>query len=110
MPVCPNTTGTGARTAGLTGTREPPFNAPERRKDDGADRRVISTTQHVKRAAACILPKINGNKLQVKAIDARQRNSARLFSLWTEAYFWGCLSRGVQDAETGFFSQCIVWD
>ena len=52
MSVCPSILANGARTAGLIGTGEGPFDAPERRKDDGANRGVIGTTWHVPRAAA----------------------------------------------------------
>ena len=49
--VCPSIFET-SRKFSLIGTGEAAFDALEQRKDDGADRREISTTQHVPRAAA----------------------------------------------------------
>ena len=52
LSVCPSILEPGAQTAGPIGTGEAPFDAPKRRKDDGANRGVIGTTWHVPRAAA----------------------------------------------------------
>ena len=51
MYVCPSIFAPGAQTAGPIGTGEAPFDAPERRKDDGANCRVIGGTSLVPRAA-----------------------------------------------------------
>ena len=111
MSLCPSTIGTGARTARPTGTREAPLDAPERRRDNGADRRVISTSQNVKRAAACTLAKINGKKLQVKAIGARQRNSGVDSRYGRERAFGVALAEvcKVHVSETGFFFVGYSW-
>ena len=47
VSVCPSILAPGARTDGLNGTGEAPFDAPEPRKDDGANRRAISAKWHV---------------------------------------------------------------
>ena len=52
VSVCSSISASGARSAGPIETGEAPFDAPERRKDDGANRGVIGTTWHVPRAAA----------------------------------------------------------
>ena len=44
LSVCPSILSLGARTAGRIGTGEAQFDAPEQRKDDGGNRRVIGTT------------------------------------------------------------------
>ena len=52
MYVCPSILAPEARAGGLIGTMQAPFDAPKRRKDDGANRGVIRATWHVPRAAA----------------------------------------------------------
>ena len=51
------------RTAGPIGTGETPFDAPERRTDDGANFGAIDAAWHVPRAIAQILAKINRKAL-----------------------------------------------
>ena len=50
--VCPSILAPGARKAGQIGTGEAPFDAPEWRKDDGANRGAIGGTWHMSRVAA----------------------------------------------------------
>ena len=57
MSVCPSIFASGARTAGPIGTGEYPFDAPERRKDDGNGLGPIGCTWHVPRAIAQTLVK-----------------------------------------------------
>ena len=57
MSVCPSILAAAGRTTGPILIRETPFDASERRKDDGANRGPISTTQGVPRAAARNLAK-----------------------------------------------------
>ena len=52
VSVCPSILAPGAGTGGRIGTGEAPFDAPERRKDDGANRGTIGETWLVPRAAA----------------------------------------------------------
>ena len=52
LSVCPSILAHGARTAGQIGTGEAPFDAPERRKDNGNNGSVAGTTWYAPRAAA----------------------------------------------------------
>ena len=52
MYVCSSILALGAGTGGRIGTSEAPLDAPERRKNDGNNRRVIGTTWHVPRAVS----------------------------------------------------------
>ena len=64
----------GARPAGPVGTCEYSFDAPERRKNDGASCIPIGCTWHVQRAIAQTLAEIDGTSLQVKAMDRFDSN------------------------------------
>ena len=57
MCVCPSIIGIGARAAGLIGTEEALFDAPERRNDYGGNLRVTSGMWYVTRAILQTLAK-----------------------------------------------------
>ena len=57
MYVCPSILAPGARTVGLIGTEEAPFDAPERRKNDGAICKAIGAARHVPRVISQTLAK-----------------------------------------------------
>ena len=50
LSVCSSISGSGGQTAGPIGTGVAPFDAPERRNDDGAGRGSTDATWHVPRA------------------------------------------------------------
>ena len=56
--VCSSISASGGQTAGPIGTGAAPFDAPERRNDDGAGPGSIRATRHVQRGARQTLAKI----------------------------------------------------